>query len=284
MRSQHRKRLLSNKQLFIALYFVSLVVAVQCFQTIGMPATSKSRAANADSPPEAAWTTTTKTSLSYSSRTSPPPPQCLQETVINKLVADTATVAGQRKTEQQLDKSISSLIQEVTTMQEFDDVILSNARRQGGDDVLTVVRFHAPFCPACKASEPAFHQLIYKHQKQLCEQLQLRREGRFPKKNAVGLLNIHWVSVALTRDNDDLREKLDLEVIPFGQIYHSSVGLVEGLNIGRKYITDFDQILQTYVSQKCYIPEDVGEPEAPLALEDDPLEDPSVVFLNDDDW
>jgi hypothetical protein len=92
------------------------------------------------------------------------------------------------------------------------------------------------------------------------------------------------VSVALTRENDDLRERLGLEVIPFGHIYHPSSaaaadGLilpVEGLYLGRKYIADFDKILQTYVNQKCPIPEEV-EPETEL-------EDPSVAFLNDGEW
>ena len=105
-------------------------------------------------------------------------------------------------------------------------------------DRLTLVRFHAPFCRACKAMAP-----------------QLDRFARLHPH--VNIVQIAWnkQNVAATQ----LIRSLRVNKVPHGQLYVPSVGLVEEANLGKQYFADVGRIVDSYQTGVCELPEDVNE-------------------------
>jgi thiol-disulfide isomerase/thioredoxin len=114
-------------------------------------------------------------------------------------------------------------IRQVLSMEEYKEIVVDCR------DKITVVRFYAPWCRACKAIEPQFKKLS----KSLDE--------RF----------VQFVEVPLTQSNAFLHQGLGIPSLPYGHIYHPAVGLTEERKISKEYFDTFRQIVDTYVKGYC---------------------------------
>jgi len=98
------------------------------------------------------------------------------------------------------------------------------------EDRLTVVRFHAPYCQACKKMEPMMHS--------------------FARKNP----DIQFIDVPYTKDksNRQLVHSLGIPSFPYCHVYHpASLGLVEEHSVNSKYWKDFSKIIESYQDGGC---------------------------------
>lgn len=107
-------------------------------------------------------------------------------------------------------------LHQVSNPEEFDKEVKSEPDR------LVVVRFHAPYCKACKSIQVAYERLANSLQK-----------------------NVKFVDVSI----EDRQEfpGLDVPATPYAQIYHPELGLVEHSPIARRQLTTFKKILKWYV-------------------------------------
>jgi thiol-disulfide isomerase/thioredoxin len=121
---------------------------------------------------------------------------------------------------------------EVASLDEYKRVVADERHR------LTVVRFYAPWCRACKAMEPAFAKL----------------SRQFPA--------VQFVQVPVTPETAALHQGLGIPRVPYGHVVHPVAGIVEELSLNRKYVTDFTYILQSYVQASCPLPEADGDDES----------------------
>ena len=119
-----------------------------------------------------------------------------------------------------------SLIEEVSTLMEFKKAIVDES------DSLTVVRFYAPWCRACRAMAPGFFGMAKKHPK------------------------IKFVQVAVTDENVNLHQGLGVPSIPYVHLYHPQGGLVEEQKLTRKHLSGFNKILQDYENLSCSLDRD----------------------------
>jgi len=110
----------------------------------------------------------------------------------------------------------------IDTLEDYKKVV-------GGNDKLIVVRFYAPWCKACKAISASYHRLALK----------------FP--------HVLFVDVPATSSNANLHQGLGVPSLPYGHIYHPSGGLVEEMKMSRKYFSNFEETLQTYIDGQCEI-------------------------------
>lgn len=120
----------------------------------------------------------------------------------------------------------------VSSLQDYKTVV--------GDErtKIVAVRFHAPYCKACRAMAPLFYHLA----------------NKFP--------NVKFVDVPVTEENINLHQGLGVPSLPFGHIYHPQGGLVEELRITRPHISAFANKLQSYVVGSCKLKE-VGDVSCP---------------------
>lgn len=125
-----------------------------------------------------------------------------------------------------------SQLQEVDTIEDYKRVVVDESSK------LTVVRFYAPFCKACRAATPAFDSLMRQYQDDS--------------------ESIQFVEVPITKENAELHQALGVKSIPFGHIYHPSAGLVEELRMVRPQMQKFKNILQTYTDGQVDLPESVN--------------------------
>jgi len=117
--------------------------------------------------------------------------------------------------------SLPQGITEIETLEEYKRVVADEA------DKLTVVRFYAPWCRACRAVAPQYYRL--------------------PKQYD----NVQFVQVPANQDNARLHQGLGVPSLPYGHIYHPTAGLVEELKMTKKHFKNFDGILQSYVDREC---------------------------------
>mmetsp|Transcript_16522 Transcript_16522/g.36175 ORF Transcript_16522/g.36175 Transcript_16522/m.36175 type:complete len:264 (+) Transcript_16522:164-955(+) len=105
-------------------------------------------------------------------------------------------------------------------------------------DRLICVRFHAPWCRACKAVAPAFRKMA-----------------------KVYSSSVKFVEVPMTNNNAYLHQGLGIPSLPFVHLYHPELGLVEQQKIGKKKFPLFRQTLLHYVKGSCDLLEQDGEEE-----------------------
>ena len=122
--------------------------------------------------------------------------------------------------------TVKPTVEEISTIVEYQDIVAKET------DHIVAVRFHAPWCRACKASQAAFRKLIR-------EYIGQGKAVRFLEANA------------------DIGKGLGVPSLPYGHIYHPAVGLVEELNINRSVFPRFRERLKQYVDGEA----DVDYPE-----------------------
>jgi thiol-disulfide isomerase/thioredoxin len=125
-----------------------------------------------------------------------------------------------------------SNIREAASLAEIDRLLLQSIHQ----DRIAIIRFHAPYCKACQAVAPKFDHLA--------------RSYPF----------IDFVQVALPKQNADKEEiltTLQVPSIPWGQLWHPDVGLVEELSLNPKYFADFVAIVQSYQEASCELQQDM---------------------------
>jgi len=116
-------------------------------------------------------------------------------------------------------------VQEVSSLSEYKTTVVDEPDR------ITVVRFYAPWCRACKAVKSKFHRLS-----------RLYDSSR-----------VQFVEVPLTKENAVLHTGLGVPSLPYGHIYHPTAGLVEEMKINKKMFAQFEEILDTYVQGYCSV-------------------------------
>eukprot|EP00977_Amphora_coffeiformis_P015259 scaffold4472_cov180-Amphora_coffeaeformis.AAC.11 len=100
-------------------------------------------------------------------------------------------------------------------------------------DKITVVRFYADYCRACKAMSPSFYRLA-----------QTIND------------NTQWVEVPILPQTAAIHKGLHVPSTPYGHIYHPEAGLVEELRMRKEYLSDFARILESYRNGKCPLPDE----------------------------
>jgi len=115
----------------------------------------------------------------------------------------------------------------VESPEEFD----AQVRSEG--DKLVVVRFHSPYCPACKSISVSYDRLV-----------------------KTSPPNIKFVDVTVMDRNDLIPYGLEVPATPYGQIWFPGAGLVEASAIPRRQFSKFKKILKWYATGECEIPEE----------------------------
>lgn len=115
----------------------------------------------------------------------------------------------------------------VESPEEFDAQVRSEAEK------LVVVRFHSPYCPACKSISVSYDRLV-----------------------KTSSPNIKFVDVTVKDRNDLIPYGLDVPATPYGMIWHPDAGLVEASAIPRRQFSKFKKILKWYAKGECEIPEE----------------------------
>jgi len=93
---------------------------------------------------------------------------------------------------------------------------------------LVFVRFFATWCRSCKASENHFKKLVSKYSDQ-----------------------VKFVEVPLTRETAYMLEGLDVKTVPFAHIYHPEAGLVEEMKASKKFSSELQKKVHSYVVGSC---------------------------------
>ena len=104
---------------------------------------------------------------------------------------------------------------------------------------LTVVRFHAPFCKACKANTPQVKRFAQQHTS-----------------------DITFVEVTVDTRNPEIKQMLNefgVKKVPYGFVYHPQIGQVEQASFHKRYFRDVANMIESYVNGICDLPSDVNE-------------------------
>lgn len=94
---------------------------------------------------------------------------------------------------------------------------------------LMIVRFFSHWCKSCKAVEPMYKRLARQNPE------------------------VTFVDIPITRDNEQVRDALNVVAVPFGHIYHPTAGLMEELNMGRRFWSEFQDIFHRYTKGSCEV-------------------------------
>merc|ERR1712151_535549 len=117
------------------------------------------------------------------------------------------------------------VVQTVSTLEEYKEAVADETEK------IVVVRFYASWCKACQAIKPEYYRLAK----------QLEEQGT----------NVKFVEVPLTQNNAFLHQGLGVPSIPYGHIYHPSVGLVEEQSVSKKNFRTFKTKLNSYIIGSC---------------------------------
>jgi thiol-disulfide isomerase/thioredoxin len=135
--------------------------------------------------------------------------------------------AAKKKTSTKVDKH------GVTTIETMEDYKKEVVDACNNDDwQLVCVRFFAPWCRACQATHRPFRRLAREYD------------------------NVKFVQVPLTKQNAFLHTGLGVPSLPFGHLYHPTAGLVEERRMNRKYMKEWEGLIQDYLRGSCDVPDD----------------------------
>jgi len=97
---------------------------------------------------------------------------------------------------------------------------------------VTVFKFYATYCRACKKVEPRFDRLA--------------RENP----------DVDFVFVAVSASNKKfVVSDLGIPALPYGGIFHPEVGMVETMSVTAPRFSDFEEIVASYRDAECQLPE-----------------------------
>lgn len=114
-------------------------------------------------------------------------------------------------------------VREVRSLPDYKSTVVEEPER------ITVVRFYAPWCRACRAVKAKYHRLSRQHDAS----------------------RVQFVDVPLTQESAVLHTGLGVPSLPYGHIYHPEAGLVEERKINKHEFGRFTHILDTYVQGYC---------------------------------
>ncbi|KAL7559430.1 hypothetical protein ACA910_009990 [Epithemia clementina (nom. ined.)] len=117
---------------------------------------------------------------------------------------------------------------------------LSEYKRVVGEELdrVVAVRFHAPYCRACRAVTPAFYKLAWSNP------------------------DVVFVDVPLTDTTAVIHQGLRVPSLPFAHIYYPKAGLVDESKLLRKNVSSFQERLHHYVQGYCsFVPDEEKEDE-----------------------
>lgn len=129
--------------------------------------------------------------------------------------------------------SSSNKVRNVESLDEF----MACIDESKANEKLMIVRFFSHWCKSCKAVEPMYKRLA-------------RRNPQ-----------VTFIDVAIAKETEEIRNALDIVSVPFGHIYHPTAGLMEELNMGRRFWSDFEDVFHRYTKGLC----DVGGEEFEFA-------------------
>uniref|UniRef100_A0A7S0CI31 Thioredoxin domain-containing protein n=1 Tax=Proboscia inermis TaxID=420281 RepID=A0A7S0CI31_9STRA len=139
----------------------------------------------------------------------------------------------QKQKRRQTQTQSESPVMKVESLQEYKTIVAEERNK------ITVVRFYATWCKACRAIKPKFYQLARMHPE------------------------ISFVEVPVTEQNADLHQGLGIPTLPFGHIYHPDAGLVEEMKIGKANFGTFAKTMSWYADGFCEL-NGVGDCSNPL--------------------
>jgi thiol-disulfide isomerase/thioredoxin len=120
---------------------------------------------------------------------------------------------------------------------------------------LTVVRFYADYCRACRAMTPAFYRLAQRHSADDNE-----NDTTHPNERGA---SVRFAQVPVTSATTAIHQGLQVPSVPFGHVYHPTAGLVEEVRLRQSSLADFAKILESYVVGSCALP---AEPDATTGI------------------
>jgi thiol-disulfide isomerase/thioredoxin len=120
---------------------------------------------------------------------------------------------------------------------------------------LTVVRFYADYCRACRAMTPAFYRLAQRHSAD-------NNENDTTHPNDWGAA-VRFAQVPVTSATTAIHQGLQVPSVPFGHVYHPTAGLVEEVRLRQSSLADFAKILESYMVGSCALP---AEPDATTGI------------------
>ena len=185
----------------------------------------------------------------------------LQQQQKDKKASSTKASAATKSGGLQAPPEAAPHVMEVSTLAEFKQVVVDDAH--ASNDQVTAVRFYAPWCRSCRAVEGRFYRLGRSDSVQVSASAS--RDAHTATGSKFG--NVKFVQVAVSPENAALHQGLGVTALPYAHIYHQAIGLVEELRMNQKRFGDFEQILQSYNSGYCALPDsvdpDTGVYEAP---------------------
>jgi thiol-disulfide isomerase/thioredoxin len=120
---------------------------------------------------------------------------------------------------------------------------------------LTVVHFYTDYCRACRAMIPAFYRLAQRHSADDNE-----NDTAHPNERDAA---VRFAQVPITLAMTAIHQGLQVPSVPFGHVYHPTVGLVEEVRLRQSSLANFAKILESYMVGSCSLP---AEPDATTGI------------------
>ena len=136
------------------------------------------------------------------------------------------------------DAAPAELMTQVVTLQDYKRVVADD------HDNLVVVLFFAPWCRACKATQPLYRKLAREYS---------TTGSTAASSTEKALAAVKFVKVPLTQTNGFLHDGLGVPSLPYAHIYHPTAGLVEERKLNKHVFAEFRSVLETYVRGECDI-------------------------------
>ena len=139
-------------------------------------------------------------------------------------------------------KSVVPLVREIRTLEEYRQYVVQPP------DTITVVRFYAPWCRACKAVQPKFQRLSRQYASASTAAAVVTSDN--DNSNHRSRPSVQFVEVPLTAETAVLHTGLGVPSLPYGHIYSNGL-LVEERKMNKHVFAEFEAVLQTYVQGYC---------------------------------
>lgn len=173
------------------------------------------------------------------------PSESIEDRVREMLTSDAKVIRKELESETETRIERPSTLAPLPNMYTVQTVQDYNKILGDADGKLTVVRFTASFCLACKAVSPLFNRLA--------------RESP----------NVTFVNVVVTKENRQDIHDLGVPSLPYGFVFHPDAeGMVERVSINKRFFNDFQTIVQSYDDRECQLGElneETGIYESPYA-------------------